>query len=173
MNPRLMRVLLILFLVGINIGCDQVTKNIARDEIAAHEQIEVIGRNLILTKVENKGAFLGMGSSLPTVLRDILLLWLPAAVMIALLAYLLSQKQLSRSILIGLSFIVGGGIGNLFDRIVYGSVTDFLHVDFEIFRTGIFNTADMSVMLGTAIIFFYSFQKKKTQELQEVSESVD
>ena len=158
---RIPRVALILTIVLLNIGCDQVTKKMARDQIEYHETIEVIGENLILTKVENTGAFLGMGSSLSPTLRKILLLILPTAVMIALLIYLIKNKTLSTISLFALSFIVGGGIGNIYDRIVYGSVTDMIHMDFEIFRTGIFNMADVSVMVGTGLILLEQFLPKK------------
>jgi len=52
---------------------------------------------------------------------------------------------------------VGGGIGNMFDRYLYGSVTDFLHIDLGWLRTGVFNMADVSVMVGTALILLHSF----------------
>jgi signal peptidase II len=63
--------------------------------------------------------------------------------------------------IIGISFIIGGGIGNIFDRIVHGSVTDFLHIDMGIFKTGIFNLADVSIMFGTACILVYNLTKRK------------
>ena len=56
------------------------------------------------------------------------------------------------NMLIGLCFVIGGGVGNLFDRIVYGSVTDFLYLKFGIFQTGIFNMADVSIMTGMSVI---------------------
>ena len=68
---------------------------------------------------------------------------------------------------LGLAFIIGGGIGNIFDRIVYGSVTDFFHMDFVIFRTGIFNMADVSVMVGTSLLLVSTFGKKKKDTAQE------
>lgn len=163
---RIPRVALILIIVLLNIGCDQVTKKMARDQIEYHETIEVIGENLILTKVENSGAFLGMGSSLSPILRKILLLILPTIVMVALLVYLIKNQTLSNISLYALSFIVGGGIGNIYDRIVYGSVTDMIHMDFEIFRTGIFNMADVSVMIGTGLILLEQFLPKKKLETE-------
>ena len=64
--------------------------------------------------------------------------------------------------LIGFCCIVGGGIANVYDRIVYGSVTDFFHIDLGgVFRTGIFNFADMSVMLGLGLLLFASFKNGK------------
>ena len=64
-------------------------------------------------------------------------------------------------IIFGFCFIVGGGIGNIFDRIAYGSVTDFLYVDLGFFATEIFNMADVSIVLGTLIVLAYSIFGKK------------
>lgn len=61
----------------------------------------------------------------------------------------------------GISFIIGGGIGNLYDRMWYGSVTDFMHINFTIFQTGIFNMADVSIMTGMFIILIQLFIKPK------------
>ena len=67
------------------------------------------------------------------------------------------SNSISRYGLNGLGFIVGGGIGNMIDRILLGSVTDFLHMDFVLFRTGIFNAADVSIMVGMFLLLFQSF----------------
>ena len=64
--------------------------------------------------------------------------------------------------------IVGGGVANVFDRIVYGSVTDFMHIDFGgSLRTGIFNIADVSVMVGLGCLLVASFRNKKKKTLSE------
>ena len=60
-----------------------------------------------------------------------------------------------RGILLGLACIVGGGIGNLWDRTLYGSVTDFMLIDFDVVRTGIFNVADVSIMVGVGLVLLY------------------
>ena len=165
MNPKVLRAFMIVLLIAANIACDQVTKNVAREEISDTDRIEVLGKNLMLMKVENKGAFLGLGKDLPMWLKNVLLLGLPAIVMVGLFFYLLFNNKLSRNTVVALAFIVGGGIGNLYDRILYGSVTDFLFMDFELFRTGIFNMADVSVMVGTGLILVESlFTKKKPKE---------
>ncbi len=64
------------------------------------------------------------------------------------------------------AFIIGGGIGNLYDRILYGSVTDFLHMDFQLFRTGIFNMADVSIMIG---VFWLMFTQLKTRQNNQLN----
>lgn len=167
---RISRTALIFIIILANIAVDQVTKKITRDQIEYNETIEVIGEYLILTKVENEGAFLGMGSSLSPTMRSLLLLVLPAGVMLALLVYLIRNKDITRLSLIALSFIVGGGIGNIYDRIVYGSVTDMVFIDLQFAHTGIFNLADVSVMIGTGIILVEQFFPKKKEEAPAVQE---
>ena len=82
------RLILISVIVILNIAVDQITKVLARKHIEYNEVIEVIGNYFIFTKVENRGA-LGMGSSLPPIMRIILLLVLPAVVMIGLFIYMM------------------------------------------------------------------------------------
>ena len=75
-------------------------------------------------------------------------------------AFIFIDKALDKISIIGFSLIIGGGIGNIFDRIVYGSVTDFFYLDFwGIFQTGIFNIADLSVTTGMILILISSFKK--------------
>jgi signal peptidase II len=63
--------------------------------------------------------------------------------------------------MVGAAFVIGGGIGNLYDRIMFGSVTDFLHIDFVIFQTGIFNFADVSIMIGMAMIIAAAYVNRR------------
>ncbi|MDO8994488.1 MAG: signal peptidase II, partial [Daejeonella sp.] len=67
--------------------------------------------------------------------------------------------------IVGWCFVIGGGTGNLYDRIVHGSVTDFLHLDLGLFQTGIFNLADVSIMIGMFIILTGQFFYKKEESL--------
>ena len=155
------RTISILIILATNIGCDQVSKSIVRKQLDKSERVELAGDYFILTRVENTGAFLSMGNSLPAPLRVALLSVFPALIMGYGLYYLFSRRSLPRITILGLCFIIGGGIGNLYDRIVYGSVTDFLHMDFVIFRTGIFNMADVSIMVGTFVILIHSLLKQQ------------
>ena len=162
MNTKVaFRTLLILSVVIINIGCDQVTKKIIRENVSQNEIISVLSNHLTVTNVENSGAFLSLGDSLPQTVKNILLSLLPALVISWGLIYTLTKQTISPAMLLGLCFIIGGGIGNIFDRIAYGSVTDFLHISLGGFQTGIFNMADVSIMTGTFIIVLCSFLKRK------------
>ena len=149
-----------------NIAIDQISKFIVRAEIASNEIIQLVGDTFIMTKVENSGAFLGMGSDLSPALKWILLLILPVIVLGGVVYYILTNKTLDRLSLIAFCCIVGGGIANVFDRFVYGSVTDFFHIDLGgVFRTGIFNVADMSVSFGMILLVIASFKQKKLEKL--------
>ena len=156
----LIRVFLILLVISVNIGCDQVSKSIVRHNIAYNQTIEVIDRNLILTKVENTGAFLSLGDELPQPARSILLVLLPTLALLLTLGVALFNAQLDKAVVLGLCCVVGGGIGNIFDRLYYGSVTDFLHIDLNLVRTGVFNMADVSIMAGALLILIHSQLKK-------------
>lgn len=163
---KLSRTLSIVLLIIVNIALDQISKFIVRAEIASNEIIRVIGDIFIMTKVENSGAFLGMGSDLSPTLKWILLLILPVIVLGGVVYYILTNKSLDRLSLIAFCCIVGGGIANVFDRFVYGSVTDFFHIDLGgVFRTGIFNVADMSVSFGMILLVIASFMQKKQEKL--------
>jgi len=147
-------------MVALNIGCDQVSKIIVRERVDYNEQISIIKNHFILTKVENTGAFLSAGNDLPIAVRFILLSILPVIVLGYGLFYLLMKKDLPKIMQIGLCFLIGGGIGNVIDRLLYGSVTDFLHMDFGLFRTGIFNLADVSIMIGIGMLIVQSLSVK-------------
>ena len=103
----------------------------------------------VLTKVENSGAFLSLGDSLPLLSKQILLFLLPSAALLIMLFWLMLHIDMQKRMLFALSCIIGGGAGNIYDRIVYGSVTDFLYIHYGLFKTGIFNAADVSIMFGT------------------------
>src|SRR5437016_3246956 len=138
LSKKIIRIIIILSLIITNVGCDQVTKSIVRRRVMPYAQISLLNGYLMITKVENTGAFLSAGNVLPGVIRFILLSLLPMAALLFRLFYVFTKQHLSSAALTGLCFIIGGGIGNVFDRIYHGSVTDFLHIRFGVLQTGIF-----------------------------------
>lgn len=152
MNTRaLLRYAAIILVISVNIGCDQVSKYAVRDRLGYHEQIRLVSDNVVLMKVENTGAFLSLGDSLSPLAKSILLSALPSAALLLLVFWLFGQNS-GKWAIFGLCCIAGGGIGNIYDRIVYGSVTDFLYIHYGVFPTGVFNCADMSITFGTCLI---------------------
>ena len=158
-TKNIIRIVLILLIITVNIGCDQFSKTIVKRSVLPYETIRVLNDHLTVTRVENSGAFLSAGDSMSKVSKQIFLTLVPIIAMVLGLTYLV-VKPVSNNTLIGLCFVIGGGVGNLFDRILYGSVTDFLYVKFGFFQTGIFNMADVSIMVGIFVILLQFFLKR-------------
>ena len=94
-----------------------------------------------------------MGDSLSPVMKNLLLLGLPVVTLLFGLFLLFRHSgAIGRWSLIAWCSIMGGGIGNIFDRVVHGSVTDFLYIHWGFFRTGIFNMADVSITGGILVV---------------------
>ena len=155
------RHILITLIVLLSISIDQISKIWVRNNFESYNETSIIGDIFTLIKVENTGAFLGMGSELSEIPRVFLLIILPVVVLISITIYTYTDKTLDKISIIGFSLIIGGGIANIFDRIVYGSVTDFLYINLGgIFKTGIFNIADLSVTTGMILILISSFKRR-------------
>ena len=154
------RSIYIWIIIVFNIAIDQISKFWVRANVTS--ETELIGSYFTLHNVENSGAFLGMGSELNPTIKLIVLLILPIVVLGFVLRYVFKDKTIDKLSLIGFSCILGGGFANIYDRILYGSVTDFFHIDLGgIFRTGIFNMADLSVTTGMIMIITASFVYRK------------
>jgi signal peptidase II len=161
---KFLRLAAISSILMINVGCDQISKHMIRDRVQDDEQISLLYNHLTITKIENSGAFLSMGDSWPNPIRFVLLSLLPLAVLGFGLGFLFTKTNLPKSTLLGFTFVIGGGIGNVYDRLIYGSVTDFLHIDFGIFQTGIFNLADVSILTGVFIVLITSFGRRNEEQ---------
>ena len=158
MNRNLFITLLIIF----NIAIDQISKVVVRNTLVFREEIDVIGDYFQLIWVENKGAFLGMGSDMNPTLRLVFLLVLPTIVLGYVIYYIVKTKELDRLSLIAFCCIAGGGIANVFDRIAFGQVTDFFFINLGgVFKTGIFNIADISVTTGMVMLLFGGILNRK------------
>jgi signal peptidase II len=147
------RVAVILLTVLGCVGCDQVTKSIARDHLPLRQVISLFNDTVRFQHTENPGAFLSLGDTLSSTARRVLFTlggaWLVAATAI----WAFRSKRISVSQIVGAALICGGGLGNVIDRVSHGgNVTDFLNVGVGHVRTGIFNFADMVLMLGLALL---------------------
>lgn len=152
---RIHRLFLIALLMFSTVGCDQVSKIIARDTLKFSQPISYLKNTIVLEHAENPGAFMSLGSKLSPDIRFFIFTATVALFLFAALYILLKQSQMSKWNTIGLSLLIGGGIGNLIDRALYGTVTDFINLGIgNSLRTGIFNIADVAVVLGFLIIAF-------------------
>jgi signal peptidase II len=157
----ILRAVIILAILALNVGCDQISKSIVRTQLDVYDRYSFIYNHFTLLKVENTGAFLSLGDKLANPYRFILLTLIPVLTLLGALLYILLKSNFTRPTLIGIILVIGGGMGNLYDRIAHGSVTDFMHINFVIFETGIFNVADVSIMVGMGLVLFDSWYKNR------------
>jgi len=167
------RALIILLILAVTIIADQISKSIIRKNIAEYQVINVIGNRFTIEKVENTGAFLSMGDSVSKPIRIIFLNVIPLVLIVLSLGYILIKNTIKNTTLFAIILMIGGGIGNIYDRIVHGSVTDFLYIDLGgIFHTGVFNVADLCITIGISIILIQSwFKKKPVVEMARLDEN--
>jgi signal peptidase II len=144
------------------VGCDQATKAVAKEYLPRNEVMPFARDTFRLQYAENKGAFLSIGSSLPENARGLLFTVGIGAIVFGILGYLLFVPALPHAATVSLSLIAGGGLSNLIDRIAYGGyVIDFLNIGLGGLRTGIFNIADVAIMVGAISLIVMSLKHER------------
>jgi signal peptidase II len=155
---------LIAVIVLLNIGCDKATKHAARAHLRGRDTMSIVGNVLVLRYAENDGAFLSLGARLPKPLRMISFIAFPIIVLGFMVGYIARSKETAWAAIIGLSFIVGGGWGNLIDRLFRdGRVSDFINIGIGSVRTGIFNFADLSILIGCLLLVASPWKRARTE----------
>lgn len=162
MNRKgILRILGIVLILVLSIGLDRVTKIYVREHIHISDNIFVIKNFFTILHAENTGAFLSLGDSLQNPWKFILLSLLPLLALAFGVFYVMLKPSIGKLTTTGIVLVIAGGAGNLYDRMLYGSVTDFMHMNFGIFQTGVFNVADVSIMVGMGLILLESWQKDR------------
>jgi signal peptidase II len=141
------RTALLAAIILLTIAADQLTKAAARRSLldAAPKRYGV----LTLLYAENTGAFLSLGANLPPRTRGLIFSGVVAIALAAGLWALITNRIGGTADSIAVAFILGGGIGNLIDRVARdGRVTDFLYLAAGPLHTGVFNVADVAITGG-------------------------
>ena len=143
------------------IGCDRVTKHAATTKLAGAPSRSYLADTVRLVYVENPGGFLSLGAGLPSVVRTGLFT-AGTGLLLCMLVVLAIRGRWDRSPTLGVALFVAGGASNWIDRVARGTVVDFLNVGVGPVRTGVFNVADVSIMLGAGVVAFATFSKRRT-----------
>ncbi len=150
---RTMRWMALFVILVFTAGCDQAAKHFARTELSQRASTTFPCRFLEFSLAENPGAFLSLGASLPQVVRSAILTFGVSIGLALLLVYLLRTPRLRWPAFLGWSLIWAGGLSNLVDRFARGGlVTDFLVLRAGSFHTGVFNLADLAVVVGLLLL---------------------
>jgi signal peptidase II len=150
------RVMLLLALALFCVGCDQASKRVAADVLKGTETLSYLGDVFRLTYAENSGAFLGLGGGWPEPVRWAVFTGAALAVVAASAGWVVAQLRRPRHDALAvwaMVLIAAGGMGNLVDRVLReGRVIDFMNLGLGPVRTGIFNVADVQIMVGLGLL---------------------
>lgn len=167
---------MILVLIGIilgSVGLDQLTKLLAVQYLKPIGSYPLWQNVLHLTYVENRGAAFGMLSNN----RWVFMVFSTVAI-VGLAIYLFRFCKETKWVKVALAMIIGGGIGNMIDRIALGYVVDF--VDFTLIHFAVFNVADSFVSVGAVMLVIWfvrsmvaEYRNEKKKKADGVSEEHD
>ena len=147
------------------IGCDRVTKHVATTSLAGESAHSYLADTLRLEYVENTGAFLGLGAEWPDAVRATLFTAGTGILLLVLVGCALRLRWHGWR-LIGVCLVFGGGASNWVDRVARGSVVDFMNVGVGSLRTGIFNVADVAIMVGVAFLLLDVFRTSDSRRMR-------
>ena len=155
----------VLFITALIITADQISKSLIKSTMTLYDVIPVIPGFFQLNYITNKG--LAFGINLPigisffsgiSLIITCFLVWI-----------LWCERKNNLLMRISLALILGGAIGNLIDRILFGEVVDFFDFMIGDFHWYIFNIADSAVTVGIILMLFYSFLfKPKVQPTHSI-----
>ena len=134
------------------LAVDQLTKALVRQLLPIHESVSIIPGVLDLTHVRNAGAAFGLLNTVDFPFKAVLIPVIAAAALIAVGMYSAGLARHQLVARIGLALIIGGAAGNLLDRVVAGSVVDFVDVYWRTWHFWAFNVADSSISVGVAVM---------------------
>jgi signal peptidase II len=131
---------------------DRVTKLQVQRRIELHDSIPIIPGFFRLIHLENPGAAFGFFSQTPTPLKLGLLITFSIVALVPVSVLLWRSSRTFSSTSVGLSLILGGAIGNLWDRLLHHRVTDFLLFYWRQYEWPAFNFADSAIVVGAVLL---------------------
>src|SRR3990172_225270 len=132
---------------------DQLTKAAVRSTVPLHASITVIPGLMDFTHVQNTGAAFGILNASDFPFKTVLIGLIAAAALVGVGMYAASLAHHEIMARVGLALIIGGAAGNLIDRVVIGSVVDFVDVYWRTHHFWAFNVADSAITVGAGVMF--------------------
>jgi len=143
------------FLIALSVVIlDRVAKRMIENNIPLHESIAVIPGFFRITHVENRGAAFGLFADSPSEWKIAMLVLFSVIALVIVCALLWRNSHAMTSTGVGLALILGGAVGNLWDRLVSGRVVDFLLFYVGQYQWPAFNVADSAIVVGAGLLVF-------------------
>jgi signal peptidase II len=148
---------------------DRITKWIVAKDISLHSSITVVRRIFYITHVENRGAAFGIFNDSPSEWKIGLLVIFSIIALVIVSALLWRSSHAMTASAVGLSLILGGALGNLWDRLLSGRVVDFLLVYIGSYQWPAFNVADSAIVVGAGLLVFEILFTKSAPEPEKTA----
>jgi signal peptidase II len=136
---------------------DRWTKRLVAAHIAMYSHIQIIPGFFRITHTENTGAAFSLFADSPSHWKTALLIGFSVIAMIVVIGLLWKQKRGMTLTGIALSLILGGAVGNLWDRVASGRVVDFLLFYVKQYQWPVFNLADSAIVVGALLLVIEIF----------------
>jgi signal peptidase II len=164
------------FLVSAGVfALDRVTKNVIRNQVTPWDSYSVIPGFFSIVHTENRGAAFGLFSEATSEWRTLLLVALALGVMLFIAALLVQpwRNGLVPTLILrtGLALVLGGALGNVYDRVLRGAVTDFLEFYFGSYQFPTFNIADSAITIGAGLLLLDMWRGRHRHDEKHVSQT--
>ncbi len=139
-------------IAGLVVFLDRIAKSLVASNIALHESIPVVPGFFRLTHVQNRGAAFGLFAESPSEWKVAILILFSLVALVVVSALLWKNSHAMTTTGVGLALILGGAVGNLWDRLVNGQVVDFLDFYVRAYHWPAFNIADSAIVVGALLL---------------------
>jgi len=133
-------------------GLDRWTKSLILSKFDLNDAITLIDGFFDITYVQNTGVAFSIFSSINSPAKSVMLSFFTAGAAVMVVVYSLRSPAQDRLLQAGLALILGGALGNLYDRLTYGYVVDFLEFYVGNYRWPTFNVADSAISIGVFLL---------------------
>jgi signal peptidase II len=159
---RAMLVRLLFFALSLIIfGMDRGTKAMVVRRLPLYESVPVVQGYFHLTHVANTGALFGLLAGLPSPARGLVFVTVPVLAIALIVVFQFRSREADLLVQAGLSLILGGALGNLYDRIRYGHVVDFLDFSVAGHHWPAFNIADSCICIGVVSLVLDLYRRER------------
>jgi signal peptidase II len=148
-------------LAALVFALDRITKWIIESKVSFTDTYKVIPGFFDIVNSQNRGVAFGIMNDSTSEWRTTLLVVAAIAALVAVSVVLWRARNPDRLFVWGLALILGGAAGNVFDRMVWGRVTDFLVFYIREYQWPAFNVADSAIVVGSGLLLIDQFRPKR------------
>jgi signal peptidase II len=163
------RMLLVASIVGGILFLDQVTKTLIAQSLEIGQHVPILAGFFDLTHMRNPGAAFSFLAQAPEWFRQPFFLVATGVAIVALLFFILYAQEEGTLLVVAAASILGGAIGNLIDRLLYGEVIDFLLFYWRDWAWPAFNVADSCITLGVVGLLWASWKQSSATPPERIS----